>query len=447
MQGISQNNKFTQNEALQNATLKALSEFYIKGENPHKIHKIYAHPSKTKTQEIHAHSNKSYDKPTTNAILKPAKIDYIIFLDSDDFWHKDLLKECVEAVNVANSRLANTKQKFSAPKGDEKNVAQSPASVDMVWVDYQPFFDGIKPFELYSWQELYQFKPKNSQGLDFKEKLSKDFSQKDSLKTTKNSTNSQEFATQDTLNSQNALKIITPQDFLAQASKTKQEFFAAAVQFFINFDFLKRCNLRFINGIIWEDVVWAENAITRASHTALLTKKLYNFRVRANSTSGYEGKPKKTLPPFVAPLTPHFKDSNEAWGYFSAFSWAVSLAEFNALCNEFSNTHNKTFTNEFKQVFAPFIIKNSLALFDFRHDPYLVKNKTARLFGRFAKQIWLEKELNKRLKLIALAKGNAFERAYYLILNLPHIPKLAYKWQKRVINGAIKAVKRTLKKV
>lgn len=219
-------------------------------------------------------------------------------------------------------------------------------------------------------------------------------------------------------------------------------------QLLVGWKFLQGLNLRFIDGIIWEDVLWCEAIFAHAECIALVCKKLLKYRVRSGATSGFENAPKKSLPPFVAPLTRHFSDTNEAWGYFSAYSWAVSLAEFDALCSGLSNTHGEGFASEFCQLFAPYIIKNTLALFEFKRDPYGVKGETARLLGRLAEQISLEKELKKRCKLIKLANGNAFERLCYFMLKiawaLKSAPKQAYKFQKRVINKTIKAVRRAL---
>lgn len=38
------------------------------------------------------------------SILNPPKIDYIIFLDSDDFWENDLLEKCVESAQIKNNK-------------------------------------------------------------------------------------------------------------------------------------------------------------------------------------------------------------------------------------------------------------------------------------------------------------------------------------------------------
>lgn len=117
--------EFTQNETqnfsqihaqskTQNHIPQGLNEFFIRGENPHKIHKIYT-------------------KATKNA-LSPAKIDYIIFLDSDDFWEKNCLAECLKAA-----------------------FGEAGKKPDMVWFDWGALFDGIAPFGFPSWQEVYGY--------------------------------------------------------------------------------------------------------------------------------------------------------------------------------------------------------------------------------------------------------------------------------------------------
>lgn len=59
------------------------------------------------------------DSDFTNA-LTPPKIDYLIFLDSDDFWERECLKACVEC-------------------------ALKSKSPDIVWFSWSVFYDGIKP--------------------------------------------------------------------------------------------------------------------------------------------------------------------------------------------------------------------------------------------------------------------------------------------------------------
>ena len=57
-----------------------------------------------------------YTRPNhTN--LNPPKIDYIIFLDSDDFWEVNLLESCVESI-----------QKYNA---------------EIVWFSWKTFYDGL----------------------------------------------------------------------------------------------------------------------------------------------------------------------------------------------------------------------------------------------------------------------------------------------------------------
>ena len=69
-----------------------------------------------------ANQIKSLDSATIhthkNATPNPPKIDYIIFLDSDDFWEANLLQTCVDSAKSQN--------------------------LSVVWFNYQAFYDSTE---------------------------------------------------------------------------------------------------------------------------------------------------------------------------------------------------------------------------------------------------------------------------------------------------------------
>ncbi|MBZ7966531.1 glycosyltransferase family 2 protein, partial [Campylobacter sp. RM10535] len=60
----------------------SLIEFSIEGNNPYEIYKVY------KSSKFFKNENELLNFQTPN-------IDYIIFLDSDDYWELNCIEECV----------------------------------------------------------------------------------------------------------------------------------------------------------------------------------------------------------------------------------------------------------------------------------------------------------------------------------------------------------------
>ena len=92
-----------------------------------------------------------------------------------------------------------------------------------------------------------------------------------------------------------------------------------------------------MDGVIWEDVLFAELLFAQSESIAILPQRLVHYRVRQNNTSNFSGVVQKNLPPFVKSLQRHFADANEAWAYFSAFSWVKMADEFVEFCENCSD--------------------------------------------------------------------------------------------------------------
>ena len=77
-----------------------LYSYNITNENPYNIYKIYTSNINTiqNTESIH-NTNITHTINTTNnhnSTLQPQQIDYIIFLDSDDYWKPYCIEECIK---------------------------------------------------------------------------------------------------------------------------------------------------------------------------------------------------------------------------------------------------------------------------------------------------------------------------------------------------------------
>ncbi|EGO0810614.1 glycosyltransferase family 2 protein, partial [Campylobacter lari] len=94
----------------------SLIEFNIEGNNPYEIYTVYK-------------SYKAFNNEQDLTNFTYPIIDYIVFLDSDDYWELNCIEECV-------------------PRMD---------GVDVVWFDYKFLYDGIEDSNKTSFLDVYKF--------------------------------------------------------------------------------------------------------------------------------------------------------------------------------------------------------------------------------------------------------------------------------------------------
>ena len=165
-------------------------------------------------------------------------------------------------------------------------------------------------------------------------------------------------------------------------AKERNLFFANGWHIFTQFSHLQAINLRYLEGVIWEDVLFAELLFAQSERIAILPEMLVNYRVRQDNTSNFSSVKQKNLPPFVKPLEKYFSDSNEAWAYFSAYSWCAMASEFVKFCDNYGD---KAICERLKECFLGHLLGESCAIMNFQSDPYCAKDmflKVARRFGR-----------------------------------------------------------------
>ena len=166
-------------------------------------------------------------------------------------------------------------------------------------------------------------------------------------------------------------------------AKEKNTFFANGWHIFTDFSHLQNLYLRFLDGVIWEDVLYAELLFAQSKRIAILPQRLVHYRVRQNNTSNFSGVAQKNLPPFVKPLQRYFDNANEAWAYFSAFSWCEMANEFVKFCETYSN---KGLCERLKECFLGHLLCESSAIMDCKSDPKGAKIIFAKLIRRFGKK-------------------------------------------------------------
>ncbi|EAK9997391.1 glycosyltransferase family 2 protein [Campylobacter lari] len=282
----------------------SLIEFNIDGNNPYEIYTVYK-------------SYKAFKNEQDLTNFTYPIIDYIIFLDSDDYWELNCIEECV-------------------PRMD---------GVDVVWFDSQMFIDETKQYLLWSRLNSYKF-PKNK-------------------------------------------VIITPKEWLLQSQLTRQSYFCFAWQGMINFNFLKNIKLKFINGILFEDIPFGIILFSSARYILIFNRKLHYYRKRNGSimTSLQIGKP----PFYMIHLLQYFKTGLDVKKYH------ISLSRIR-ICKELvifiSFFRDQELSKLIMEVFLGLLQRMSFEIFNINKDP-LNQCKDIPIILQYSKSIYYDNNFKK----------------------------------------------------
>lgn len=281
-------------------------------------------------QFCHANHNDAHnDMPRENANLtlyhnatiapNPPKIDYIIFLDSDDFWENDLLRICVDSAKTQNPSI--------------------------IWFDYQAFYDN-----------------ENIVGGDGGGDT---LIGENSIKNNATYQLRYERTFIELLGYANA-HTITFLEFLINAKEHKINNFWWSWQGMIDFDFLSSINLTFFEGIIHEDHLFGGLLFAKSATIAIIPQKIYYYRIRKNSTTSAWSKDE--IPSYVKPFCAYFPYS-KARKYFRIYSLVITVKEL----MKFANSLPKNAQSDFMAITLPLLIKIICEIFHFYKDPYFLK--------------------------------------------------------------------------
>ncbi|ECQ7389601.1 glycosyltransferase family 2 protein [Campylobacter jejuni] len=259
----------------------SLIEFQLDGNNPYNIYKAY--------KSSQAFNN---EKDLTNFTYP--NIDYIIFLDSDDYWELNCIEECV-------------------PRMD---------GVEVVWFDFQ-VFDQNNQFS-YKWSRIQAF------GY---------------------STN----------------LIISPYEWAIQSKKMNQAEFAFGWGGMINFSYLKKINLKFINGIIWEDVHFGTLLFSQASNIYVLCKKIYNYRIHEKSISAHQAITHDNISLFILKkYSTYFNSIVKLREYHSIISRVTTSKEIIIFIQELKN---KKLKKKLEESFYNYLVQWNEEILTITNDP------------------------------------------------------------------------------
>ncbi|MBZ7970646.1 glycosyltransferase family 2 protein [Campylobacter molothri] len=215
----------------------SLIEFNIEGNNPYEIYKVYK-------------SSKFFKNKDELLNFKTPDIDYIIFLDPDDYWELNCIEKCVFKMD----------------------------GVEVVWFDFYDFYDGfdfelnnfkksnipIKPIASYINKRRYRKNMKKS-NIPIKPiaSLIEEYQYKENQK-------------------------VSVEDFFKNILKIGFKGLWFGWQGMIDFSFLKSISLKYINQIMrHDDVTFGIMLFTQCNNIYVLTEKLYYYRIRKGSNMNH----------------------------------------------------------------------------------------------------------------------------------------------------------------
>ncbi|EHB2862421.1 glycosyltransferase family 2 protein, partial [Campylobacter coli] len=233
----------------------SLIEFNLEDNNPYEIYTVYK-------------SYKAFNNEKDLTKFTYPNIDYIIFLDPDDYWRLDAVEQCVIRCQ----------------------------DVDLIWFDYKMFYDNI-----------------DKNHYENVENLTK---------------------TQMQIYEYFAPEIINVQQWLERMIKIQSTLpFWCVCAACYSFSYLKRIQLKFLDGFIHEDVHFGILSFIQAENIYIFPSQLYYYRIRSSSTAAYDKKiTKDNITPYIENLCYDFNgDIKKAKHYHaksSNFFNAFYIREF-----------------------------------------------------------------------------------------------------------------------
>ena len=219
----------------------SLIEFELDGNNHYEIHKVYK-------------SYKAFNNENDLINFTHPNIDYIIFLDSDDYWELNCIEECV-------------------PRMD---------GVEIVWFDYNNIYDDyiLDNKTDWTWFNCY--------------------------------------------NNYFNKKIISSKEWVDIYLKVKH--FAFVWQGMIDFNYLKKIKLKFIDYIIHQDVMFGFILFVNSNFIYFLDYKKLYYRIRKNATTIRKNDCMYfSLPEYINFISDKFDNAFQLREYYSIYSWSKMI--------------------------------------------------------------------------------------------------------------------------
>ena len=131
--------------------------------------------------------------------------------------------------------------------------------------------------------------------------------------------------------------LVTLQEYLKNGERTKNIALVFVWQVFIDFKFLQRTSLRFLNQIQREDNLFSLMLILKSQNFYALPEKLISYRIRLGGETHYAATSEIFLPGFLRPLFETFNgDIALTKHFYVALSWFIQKLYFVEFSQEYA---------------------------------------------------------------------------------------------------------------
>ncbi len=230
---------------------------------------------------------------------EPAPVDYLIFIDSDDFWKQDLISSYVALMLEYRPHI--------------------------LWADYEFYYDGVSNLGLKSNFENFKLTKQGLISIDEWEEL---------------------------------------------VSKVKSCPFTW--QGMLDFKFFMSLKLRFLERTSGEDLHFGALLFSQSEKIFVLQKKLYNYRIRSDSTCSYN-ETYFSLPSYLASLYELCEKNIELTKKYNSFHNYFKISS--SLIEFFHSSENERAKKIIREVFIPTYVKRFRGIFELDIDPLNLKEQ------------------------------------------------------------------------
>ncbi|MBF7068968.1 hypothetical protein, partial [Campylobacter volucris] len=161
--------------------------------------------------------------------------------------------------------------------------------------------------------------------------------------------------------------VISKKDWLEIQKRYKYVNFAFVWAGIIDFNFLKKIKLKFLDHIIHEDHHFGILLFLQSNYIYVLTKKLYHYRITTNTTCAYDKKiTKANIPKYIDYIFNEFNDIQLTKKYFM-----LSSILKNALAIiDYIKKQEEPYRTDIEFAFFDFLYMYHFGLYEFEKDPY-----------------------------------------------------------------------------
>ncbi|EPQ6809310.1 hypothetical protein ACUMJY_001665, partial [Campylobacter jejuni] len=199
-------------------------------------------------------------------------------------------------------------------------------------------------------------------------------------------------------------------EWFKEMQKLDNKLFAFCIQGMIDFIFLKKIKLKFIDKVVSEDFHFGIMLFFQAQYIYILNQKLYTYRIRANSTCSHEGKvSKESILPFTQNIYKDFQYDGYKTKLYHYIASCIIMIKNIIKHIEFQHDFRKI--DILKNLFIAEMLKHASPILEFDIDPWSMKNEY-----KFLKSLYFSDKSNIGA-LLRIQNQLSYKLGQALILN------------------------------